>query len=98
MTNEILETRVSALEVQMNAVQDTLQQLASLQVQTQQQLSTLTASISRLEKSQERTDQQFQSFIREWSRIHANDSDRLARYDAAIDSNRESVSRLTNTL
>lgn len=58
MTNGNIETRVSAVEGQMQQIQSTLQQMAVLQLAGQQQLNQLGDRLGTLEQAQERTQRQ----------------------------------------
>jgi hypothetical protein len=59
------------------------------------QLDRLEAAQTRTEQNLNRLDQKFESFLAEWSRIHAHDAEPLARMEAGIDANRAAIERLT---
>ena len=75
-----------------------MQEIRDLLLQTAQQQNQTSNNIDRLEKLQEQTNQLLQNFIREWSRVHANDAEKIAKSDAATDVNHEAIKRLSNTL
>jgi septal ring factor EnvC (AmiA/AmiB activator) len=96
MANGNLETRVSALEAQMQEIRDLLLQTAQEQRQT-------AANIARLEAVQEQTQQQVQAtqqqldnFIAASARVMAKISDDASRADAASTQNNEVLKRLAN--
>lgn len=86
-----LEPRVTHLETDVQSILQIIQNTAQLQQQNQLQLNELN---SRMHQMTMRID----SFVFESQRLFARLGERSERHDAAVDSLRESVSRVVGTL
>jgi methyl-accepting chemotaxis protein len=91
MTNANLEPRLTRLETDVQSILQIIQSTAQLQQQNQLQLNELN---NRMHQMTMRVD----AFVFESQRLFARLGERSERHDVAVDSLRESVSRVVSTL